>query len=108
MSGGKRCWACGETKPVEAFNRNRSRHDGRQTRCRACENAAGRAWKAAHRESMKAYSRQYYHEHRDHMREKSREWTRRSQDRVRAAYFWLGVAVALSLAIRPAGVGQPA
>lgn len=32
----KKCSACGETKPVEEFNRDSKRKDGRDPRCKAC------------------------------------------------------------------------
>ncbi|MFG2067742.1 hypothetical protein ACGFKZ_12895 [Micromonospora tulbaghiae] len=35
----KKCRACGETKPVAAFGRDRSRKDGREPRCKACRSA---------------------------------------------------------------------
>lgn len=35
----KRCGCCRETKPVEAFARDRSRDDGRHPWCKACKNS---------------------------------------------------------------------
>ena len=35
----KKCPACGEEKPTEGYNRNRSKPDGLQTYCRECEHA---------------------------------------------------------------------
>lgn len=35
----KRCYKCGETKPVTAFGSDRSRKDGRNNRCQTCHNA---------------------------------------------------------------------
>jgi hypothetical protein len=32
----KRCTKCGETKPVEEFNRDKTNKDGRCSRCKAC------------------------------------------------------------------------
>lgn len=32
----KKCWACGETKPLDDFGANRSKSDGRSTECRSC------------------------------------------------------------------------
>lgn len=34
----KICTKCGETKPLDAFSRNRRASDGRRTSCRACYN----------------------------------------------------------------------
>lgn len=41
-SGSKRCPACGETKPLEAFCRNKRSPDGRAFYCRPCHNAKGK------------------------------------------------------------------
>ena len=38
----KTCTTCGETKPLEDFNRRTTSRDGRQPRCRACTSAADR------------------------------------------------------------------
>lgn len=36
---GKKCIACGETKPLEEFHRNPQARDGRHPRCKPCKNA---------------------------------------------------------------------
>lgn len=35
----KRCSGCGETKPVDQFNRNKQGRGGRRSRCKACQKA---------------------------------------------------------------------
>lgn len=37
--GNKRCFSCGETKPLKEFYRAKHQKDGRGSRCRACESA---------------------------------------------------------------------
>ena len=37
MTETKRCTKCGETKPLDAFNRDASKKYGRRSRCRECE-----------------------------------------------------------------------
>ena len=66
----KRCCKCGETKELEQFNKNRSRKDGLQPECKAC-NAAHRAanrehiaaqqaaWRAENREQIAAQQATY-------------------------------------------------
>lgn len=39
----KRCPCCGLTKPLDQFSRNRTRKDGVQSRCKACESAKQKA-----------------------------------------------------------------
>lgn len=40
----KRCNACGGVFPLAAFHRNRSRPDGLQNRCKACNIARNKRW----------------------------------------------------------------
>ena len=37
MTATKRCSKCGEVKPLEGFHRDRSKKQGRYSRCRECE-----------------------------------------------------------------------
>lgn len=41
--GVKRCPTCGEEKPLDQFGKNRARHDGVQTHCKACQAARHKA-----------------------------------------------------------------
>ena len=43
----KPCQRCGETKPLEEFNRDRTKRDGRMSVCRACRFAANHDGKVA-------------------------------------------------------------
>lgn len=38
------CRRCGETKPAEAFHRNKTKESGRQSQCAACVNERVKAW----------------------------------------------------------------
>lgn len=69
----KRCYACREVKPVEWFNRNRSRKDGRDSRCREC----CRAYRKANREKIADRERAY--------REANRELIEKRADKRRQA-----------------------
>lgn len=40
----KQCSKCRKYKPVDAFNKNRSKADGLQGMCRKCQSAAQKAW----------------------------------------------------------------
>lgn len=46
----KRCAACRDLQPREAFTKNRAQSDGLNGRCRACDAAHRKAWKANNRE----------------------------------------------------------
>ena len=43
MTETKRCTGCGETKPLDAFRRDRSKKQGRCSRCRECDRQYERA-----------------------------------------------------------------
>lgn len=51
----KKCSKCGETKPRDQYNRDR--RDGLRSNCRACHQAAARAWRQANREKKRATDR---------------------------------------------------
>jgi len=72
MTGMKRCSKCGEVKPLEEFHRDRSKKQGRRSRCRECERQYERAYyprSTAHRQEYpllrdrawvdQQYSREY-------------------------------------------------
>jgi hypothetical protein len=40
MEESKKCYKCGETKPVSEFNKNRSKPDGLSSECKACNNTS--------------------------------------------------------------------
>ena len=62
--GTKLCRACGEDKPLEAFNKDGKRSDGRRTRCRECDAKSFQArysdpeWKAKHNLRAKCWRNQ--------------------------------------------------
>ena len=66
----KRCYACREVKPVEWFNRNRSRKDGRDSRCREC----CRAYRKANREKIADRERAYREANRELISEQKRAY----------------------------------
>jgi hypothetical protein len=48
----KICTRCKTPKPIDGFNRDRSRPDGHAYDCRSCAKDRVRAWKAANRDKM--------------------------------------------------------
>lgn len=62
------CWKCGETKVLEDFPRRKGAKDDRDTRCKACNAAAKRAWYAINAERARAASRAWYDENADSVR----------------------------------------
>ena len=81
----KRCTNCGETKPREAFNRNKTKRDGLDSGCKACKRAyrlanreriSGdkRAYAAANAERIVEYRREYYASNAERLKEKQRKY----------------------------------
>lgn len=92
MSSTKRCSACGETKSLDAFNRDRSKPLGRQSCCRACRREYNRAWREANRDHYLECKREYNAANRDRRheyyatnRDRWREYKRRRRARKRAS-----------------------
>lgn len=50
----KRCSTCRKELPLEAFNLNRARRDGRHTQCKGCVSSQGKAWRSANPERKRA------------------------------------------------------
>ena len=53
----KVCRKCHETKPLDGFNRDKGRSDGRRSRCKACDSERHAAYRAANAEKIAAYQR---------------------------------------------------
>ena len=55
----KTCTKCGVAKPLDAFHRRKRSADGRNSRCKACQNARRAAYYAANAEAEAARRRAY-------------------------------------------------
>lgn len=58
----KTCNSCKEEKPIECFNKDKTRPDNKAPRCKACELKATTKWKEKNAEKKLAYDRQFYRE----------------------------------------------
>lgn len=65
----QRCCTCQQVLPLDQFNRNRTRRNGRTSRCRSC---------------AKAYNRQYHHTHREQNLARSKRWAEENPERIAA------------------------
>jgi len=99
----KRCYKCGETKPLEEFSNNKSRKGGKDARCKQCfnqyrkqhyksnaekERQYGRQWRKDNPERCKQNDakwyknniekrKQYLEENREHIKQRSAEYRKR-------------------------------
>jgi len=60
-SHSKVCSNCREEKPLEAFNKDRSRKDGLEYQCKVCK----KQYYQENREKIQEYAKQYYQENRE-------------------------------------------
>lgn len=77
----KTCTKCGETKPLDDFHRNRSRADGRHSRCRECATEYRRRYYEKNRDKEREYQRGYRESNRDKLREYERQWRDENRDK---------------------------
>lgn len=74
----KTCSGCGETLPFDAFNRCKSKPDGRQSRCKPCR----KAHYAANREAVIDRVRAHYAENREVIAERHRAYRRTNSEAI--------------------------
>jgi 5-methylcytosine-specific restriction endonuclease McrA len=80
----KTCSHCGATLPVEGFNRDRSRPDGRFSWCKVCKRASDAARYRANPEPVIQRMRTYYRDQHATVLERQRVRWRRQRERERA------------------------
>ena len=81
----KTCTKCGETKPLDAFCRDRSRADGRFSWCRECAAEYKRRYYEENRDKVLERKRRYHEENRDKALECQRRYREENRDYLRAA-----------------------
>jgi 5-methylcytosine-specific restriction endonuclease McrA len=76
----KRCYKCGEIKPVEAFSKQKRSKDGYQSHCKAC----GSAYYAANVERIRIQKQTYYAANRDAILEHNSAYRAANRDTILA------------------------
>lgn len=95
LSESKTCTKCGETKPLDEFNRHPMGRLGRRSQCRQClaqkyqENrsevlAKQAVWRDANREVKQERDRAYHARNRERLNAQSKEYRDRNRDLIRA------------------------
>ncbi|KKL11609.1 hypothetical protein LCGC14_2544070, partial [marine sediment metagenome] len=74
----KRCTGCGNTLPLEAFNRSSRSRDGLDSRCRSCK----AAYYVANQDEIKRKAREYYSRTSDIRRKQKAERYRKNRDSI--------------------------
>ena len=81
----KRCPACEQHKPLDAFNKAEKRPDGKRIYCRECESAKNRAWAARNRDRERNRTRNWAQANRAKVVQYSLDWQKRNPDKCRMA-----------------------
>ena len=88
----KRCYKCGEEKALCEFSKNKSRKDGLNSRCRACNKAYNqankekfakrdKAYQQANKEKIAEQRKAYRQANKDKIAEKNKAYTQANKDK---------------------------
>ena len=69
MNSTKTCSKCHKTKPIDEFNIDKTKKDGRRPDCRECRKEQKNRYYQNHHEKMNKQSRRYYKEHKNEIRQ---------------------------------------
>lgn len=79
----KRCYRCGETKPLDLFHRSKDRKDGRTTKCKACSKIVGREYRQSKPEHIKEVQDKWKIKNKHRTSGYSKSWRSRNPDKVK-------------------------
>src|SRR5690625_4875960 len=86
----KTCTKCGQTKPIDAYHRDRQKRDGRTPLCRECVKAYNAAYRKENREEIRARKAAYYRANREKLRAQNAAYRRANREEIsaRAAVYY--------------------
>lgn len=79
----KQCRKCNKVKPLDAFNKDKSRSDGHHSYCRTCKSEVDKISWQANKENRLAYSRKYNTENRAQVAARKREYAAENAEKLR-------------------------
>lgn len=82
----KKCFGCGQIKPIGEFYNNRRNPTGYNPRCKLCCLASQRSYNQLHRVGQRARSRKWYRLHKESELERNRQSRERNKDAYVAGY----------------------
>lgn len=77
----KRCTRCGESKPLDDFNRDRGKKDGRAPQCRVCHRARVQKWEQENPEKKAASRNLWAAQNRKRRAETIKRWAAENAER---------------------------
>lgn len=85
----KQCSSCGEWKPLTEYYKNTQRPGGLTYKCKDCNKAYNRQYKATHVEELKAWRKEYYKKNLAKIKayDKKRYWDNREEILARGAVY---------------------
>jgi hypothetical protein len=83
MKMSKVCSKCGESKPIEAFSKDRTRADGLAKWCKTCATKGHKEYYAKNNEKVKAYYKEYRAENEEELLAKKRAYYQANKERLR-------------------------
>lgn len=81
MRDAKPCIGCGEVKPLDEYHRDRSKPDGRVSRCKTCVAEHHRRYCEANRDKVQERHRRYREANRDKRLESQRRYCEANRDK---------------------------
>lgn len=79
----KVCKRCNTEKLLTSFSRNRTRRDGLQDYCKACNSRINKQWLNQHREQYREYQARWYEENRGRLKGKMADYAKTPTERYR-------------------------
>lgn len=77
----KYCKKCDSEKPIDDFNKDKSRPDGLFLYCKQCTRATAAAWRTKNKGKISERSAKYYRENREKLVEKSAKYYNENKDK---------------------------
>lgn len=85
LNNTKICSSCQRDLPIESFNKDKSKKDGKSGRCRECNKARSAQWYAENKETALAQRKERFANNRDMEIQQMREWRLANTDRKKAS-----------------------
>lgn len=82
----KACTKCGVVKPLEEFNRKKTKKDGRRAQCKQCQRSEGREYHVKNKDRVNKRTAEYYQNNKEKYLEYSRKWSSENPERSKARY----------------------
>ena len=80
----KRCRVCKVEKELGEFNKDKSRKDGLQNKCKICQKQYKKQYYQRNKETMNQYQKQYFQRNKEAIKEYQKEYVQRNKEEIKA------------------------